>query len=276
MTGGESGMKPVQAKKHLGQHFLDDEHVVRRVVEAISPRPEDVIVEIGPGLGALTAPVLERGARLDAVEIDPALAERLRQRFAGCDKFTLHCRDALDFDFAGAGGSERLRVIGNLPYNVSTPLLMRLFNACERIRDAHLMLQTEVAVRLAAAPGTRNYSRLSVAAACFTEVQHLFDVAPSAFSPPPQVSSSLVRLSPRPCPLDARRRRAFFGLVKQAFSQRRKTIGRIFSGVLDAADFARLGLNAAARPETLGLKDFLAVLNLLESKRTATMEDKRP
>lgn len=264
--------KPLKANKRLGQHFLEDEHVIHRIIEAVSPRPEDALVEIGPGLGALTAPVLERGARLDAVEIDPALAERLRQRFAGCDKFTLHRRDALEFDFSSAGA--KVRIIGNLPYNVSTPLLMRLFDACERIRDMHLMLQTEVAVRLAAAPGTRDYSRLSVAAACFTGVQHLFDVPPSAFSPPPQVSSSLVRLTPRPCPFDPRRRRAFFALVRQAFSQRRKTIGRIFSGVLDAADFARLGLNAAVRPETLDLNSFLAVLNLLESKRITTTEDR--
>ncbi len=258
------------AKKHFGQHFLTDTQTVARVVEAISPAPDEAIVEIGPGLGALTAPVLERCAHLDTVEIDHALADRLTQRFAENKAFTLHCRDALDFDFAALHTDRKIRVIGNLPYNVSTPLLMHLFNTCEHIRDMHLMLQTEVAERLAAQPGTRNYSRLSVTAACFVEVRHLFDVAPSAFSPPPQVSSSLVRLLPRPCPFDPQRRRAFLNLVGRAFSQRRKTIGRIFSGTLDDTDFARLNLSAAARPETLGVDDFLGMLNLIDGKQTAS------
>ena len=275
-------MKTTRAAKRLGQHFLTDEHVTARIVEAICPRPDEPIVEIGPGLGALTAPVLERGVRLDAVEIDAALADRLRQRFADQKRFTIHCRDALDFDFPAPSGSHRIRVIGNLPYSISTPLLLRLFDRCERIRDMHLMLQTEVAERLAAGPGTRDYSRLSVAAACFTEVRHLFDVPPSAFSPPPRVSSSLVRLLPRPRPLfdprgagDPQRRRAFFNLVRYAFSQRRKTIGRIFSGRLEEADFARLGLSPSARPEALGISDFLNMLDLIEDGRT-TPEMEKP
>ncbi len=262
----------IKPKKHLGQHFLTDERVIASLVEAIAPRPGEAIVEIGPGLGALTAPVLERGVRLDAVEIDAALAERLTQRFGESKTFTLHRCDALEFDFAALGTHGKIRVIGNLPYNVSTPLLMHLFDACEHIRDMHLMLQTEVAERAAAPPGTRNYSRLSVAAACFAGIQHLFDVAPSAFAPPPQVSSSLIRLLPRPCPVEPGRRRAFFGLVRRAFSQRRKTIGRIFAGTLDAADFAQLGLSASARPETLGVKHFLAMLDLLDGKATTTRE----
>ncbi len=264
----------IRAKKHLGQHFLTDERVTARIVEAVSPCPDEAIVEIGPGLGALTAPVLERGARLDAVEIDAALADRLAQRFSQHAAFTLHRCDALAFDFTAPDANRKIRVIGNLPYNISTPLLMRLFDACEHIRDMHLMLQTEVAERLAAPPGARNYSRLSIAAACFVEVRHLFDVAPSAFAPPPRVSSSLVRLLPRPCPFEPRRRTAFFALVKRAFSQRRKTIGRIFSGTLDDTDFARLGLSPAARPETLSVSDFLGVLNLFEEREKQMMEIK--
>ena len=260
----------MRANKALAQHFLTDERAIERIVKAISPRSGDAIVEIGPGVGALTAPVLASGARLDAVEIDPALCDRLRARFAQHKTFTLHCRDALEYDFAASGAGDEIRIIGNLPYNVSTPLLMRLFDAAGHFRDLHLMLQTEVAERVAATAGDRKYSRLSVAAGCFTEVQRLFDVPPSAFAPPPRVSSTVIRLLPRPCPIAPALRPAFFDLVKRAFSQRRKTLGRIFAGVLDEADFARLGLSAAARPENLGVRDFLAVVKLLRDRQTTT------
>ena len=265
----------LRANKHLGQHFLIDESVTKRIVEAISPQPGEAVIEIGPGLGALTVPVLALGVHLDAIEISTTLVEQLRQRFDGCRNLTLHQNDALKFDFAAhiaSGAHNKVRIIGNLPYNISTPLLMRLFDSCEHIRDMHLMLQTEIVERIAAQPGARDYSRLSVATACFAEAQHLFDVAPSAFAPPPKVNSSLVRLIPRPCPLEPGRRKAFFDLVGRAFSQRRKTIGRIFAGTLNQADFARLGLSTGSRPETLSLSNFLDMLNLLRMRGWTTQK----
>ena len=267
-------MKAFQAKKHLAQHFLTDEHVISRIVKVISPRADETFVEIGPGLGALTAPLLKHNTHLDAIEIDPRLAEKLTRQFASYETFTLHCQDALKFDFTQPSNGGKVRIVGNLPYNISTPLLLRLFNACKYIHDMHIMLQAEVAERIVAKPGTRNYSRLGVVANCFTKAHHLFDIAPSAFSPPPQVNSSIVRLLPQPCPIEPQSRQAFFDLVKKAFSQRRKTIGRIFSGIFNAQDFAQIGISTAARPEELEIKDFLAMLNLLGSKRTINMENK--
>ena len=261
----------IRAKKHLAQHFLTDEHVIARIVTAIAARPDETIIEIGPGLGALTAPLLRSGARLVAVEIDATLATRLTQQFAQYkETFTLHHQDALTFDFSSIVKGGKARVIGNLPYNISTPLLMHLFNACEHIHDMHLMLQTEVAERVVAKPGTRDYSRLSIAATCFTESLYLFDIAPSSFSPPPRVNSTLLRLLPRPCLIEPQRQQAFFDLVKRAFSQRRKTLGRIFAGTLSDDDFAQLDLRPTARPETLGINDFLAMLNLLEAGNMGT------
>ena len=262
----------VRANKRLGQHFLNDEQVSARIVAAVSPQPGQTLVEIGPGLGALTTPVLASGARLEAVEIDTALADRLAQQFADHPMFVLHRCDALNFKFSELAINGRIRIIGNLPYNISTPILMRLFNAHQHIVDMHLMLQTEVAERVAAQAGARSYSRLSVAAACFGKVQYLFDVAPGAFSPPPSVSSTLIRLVPQPRPLDDRQRHALLALVKRAFAQRRKTIRQIFSTSLDDGDLARLKLAPAARPETLTLDDFLGMLKLLNSKGVINAE----
>ena len=255
-----------RAKKRLGQHFLVDEHVVSRIIDAIAPQPEDTIVEIGPGLGSLTAPLLKRQCRVEAVEIDRALVDRLKQDFARYESFRLHHADALKFDFSALASKNGLRVVGNLPYNVSTPLLIRLFKSSEHVLDMHLMLQTEVVERIVAAPGSRNYSRLSVITDCFVKTQYLFDVPPEAFSPPPKVSSSVVRLLPHPCAIEAHRQKAFFSLVSKAFSQRRKTIGRIFSGIFNSDDFSKIRLCATVRPQELEVKHFLAMLDLLDGK----------
>ena len=260
-------MNRIRAKKHLGQHFLVDEHTASRIVNAVAPHAEDTIIEIGPGLGALTAPLLQTQCRVEAVEIDRELIERLRRRFAQCASLRLYHEDALRFDFsAPAADGSKARIVGNLPYNISTPLLMRLFDASEQIRDMHLMLQTEIAERMTAQPGSRNYSRLSVATHCFVKAQHLFDVAPEAFSPVPRVNSSVVRLLPRPFILDKSEREAFFSLVSKAFSQRRKTIGRIFSGTFSHDDFAQMHLRTDTRPQQLEVKHFLVMLDLLRHK----------
>ena len=268
-------MKGIRAKKRLGQHFLVDTHTVSRIVDAIAPHPEDTIIEIGPGLGALTAPLLQAQCRVEAVEIDDELIERLRRRFAQCKSLHLHHEDALRFDFSTPGtDTGKVRIVGNLPYNISTPLLMRLFDACEHIRDMHLMLQTEIAERITALPGSGNYSRLSVAVGCFVKAQRLFDVAPGAFSPAPQVNSSVVRLLPHPCVVDESRRKAFFDLVRKTFSQRRKTIGRIFSGTFNNDDFAQMRLRSDTRPQELEAKHFLAMLDLLSHKSSDKGETK--
>jgi 16S rRNA (adenine1518-N6/adenine1519-N6)-dimethyltransferase len=215
------------ARKRLGQHFLGDAAVVAAIVEAIDPRPGQALVEIGPGLGALTAPLLARCGALDVIELDRDLAARLRQR-PGLGVIEA---DVLRVDFgalAQAGG-QPLRVVGNLPYNISTPILFHLLDAAAHWRDAHLMLQKEVVTRMAAAPGGRNYGRLSVMLQWRCRIEPLFEVPPSAFEPPPRVDSAVVRLRPLAAP-PAVNARLLGELVALAFSQRRKllrhTLGR--------------------------------------------------
>ena len=268
-------MGEVRAKKHLGQHFLVDTYTATRIVNAVAPHAEDTIIEIGPGLGALTAPLLQTQCRVEAVEIDGDLIRRLQRRFAQCESLRLHHENALRFDFsAPTADGRKARIVGNLPYNISTPLLMRLFGACERIQDMHLMLQTEIAERITAQPGSKDYSRLSVTTGCFVEAQRLFDVPPGAFSPAPRVNSSIVRLLPRPCIVEKSKRKAFFDLVGKAFSQRRKTIGRIFAGTFNHDDFTQMRLRTNARPQELEAKHFLAMLDLLSHKSNDNREAK--
>ncbi len=216
-----------QARKRFGQHFLADRGVVEDIVDAIDPRPGEALVEIGPGLGALTLPILERSQRLCVVELDRDLAERLRRNPA----LEVIESDALKVDFAALAASRehKLRLVGNLPYNISTPILFHLLPAAAAVQDQHFMLQKEVVDRMAAAPGTKAYGRLSVMLQWRYHIESLFDVPPHAFEPPPRVDSSVVRMLPWPEPaaLDAA---LLEELVQVAFSQRRKllrhTLGR--------------------------------------------------
>jgi len=248
-------------RKRYGQHFLHDRGVIAKIVAAVDPQPGDAIVEIGPGTGALTAPLLDRVARLEAVEIDRDLAARLE---AEHPRLALHRGDVLRFDFARL--PDRLRVVGNLPYNVSTPLLFRLVEVADRLRDAHLMLQKEVVDRMVAAPSTSEYGRLSVMLQYRFDMRKLFDVKPGAFRPPPKVDSAVVRLVPKPAAaLVARDRAALARVVTAAFTKRRKTLRNALAGVVDESSLRALGIDPRLRPENLGVPQYVAIANAVGS-----------
>ena len=230
--------------KRFGQHFLHDPRVRARIVDAVAPAPGDFLVEIGPGEGALTAPLIERAGKLEAIELDRDLASALAARFPPF-KLTVHCADALEFDFARFPSG--MRLVGNLPYNISTPLLFHVARYAERVRDLHFMLQLEVVERMVAAPSTAAYGRLSVALQARFAMQKLFKVSRGAFRPPPKVESAVVRLVPLPAMLqiDA-------DLLRQAFSARRKQLRNALPGV----DFARAGIDPRLRPENLSPEDY--------------------
>ena len=249
------------ARKRFGQHFLVDRHYIERIVAALDPRPEDNFVEIGPGLGALTVPLLERVRHLTVIEIDRDLAARLTVEHAA-DRLTLHNADALDFDFASLGAN--LRVVGNLPYNVSSPLLFHLAQYEATIRDITVMLQREVVERMAAAPATPEYGRLSVMLQLRFGIEQLFGVPPGAFRPAPQVDSAVVRLTPL---RDARPRLAdealFARIVAAAFGQRRKTLRNALRSLATESELERAGIAPGARGETLSVADFVRLANAL-------------
>ena len=248
----------LRPRKRLGQHFLHDPAVIARLVAAIAPATDDCMVEIGGGRGALTRPLLETVTRLHVIEVDPRLAEKLQTTAARPERLVLHRVDALQFDFSSlAAGPATLRVVGNLPYNISTPLLFHLLGHRAAIRDMHLMLQREVAERVAAAPGTKTYGRLTVMLAPWVEVQTYFHVGPGAFSPPPKVWSTAVRLIPRRAPLfDMRDPDRYASLVARAFSMRRKTLARSLRPWLTRQQIAAAGVDPGERPERLAPEAF--------------------
>ncbi|MBA2690689.1 MAG: 16S rRNA (adenine(1518)-N(6)/adenine(1519)-N(6))-dimethyltransferase RsmA [Burkholderiales bacterium] len=245
------------ARRRFGQHFLVDAHYIGRIIDAISPSADDRMVEIGPGLGAITKPLLEKLNHLHVVEIDRDIVARLDTAYAK-DKLTIHAGDALKFNFGGLG--ERLRVVGNLPYNISSPLLFHLAQYAERIVDMTFMLQKEVVDRMVAAPSSSDYGRLSVMLQCRFAMRRLFIVPPGAFQPPPKVDSALVRMLPLPAeaerPTDPQR---FAQVVAAAFSQRRKVIRNTLKPWLAAADFAALQIDPQLRAENLSLQQFIRI-----------------
>jgi 16S rRNA (adenine1518-N6/adenine1519-N6)-dimethyltransferase len=246
-------------RKRFGQNFLADAYYLGRIVSAIAPEPGDAIVEIGPGLGALTRPLLERVRHLTVVEIDRDLAARLREEFHP-ERLTLYNADALRFDFSSLGTD--LRVVGNLPYNISTPILFHLaaFESC--LRDLHVMLQKEVVDRMQAEPATEEYGRLSVMLQSRFAVERLFTVPPGAFRPAPKVDSAVARLRPlgaaRP---QIRDEKLFAGVVAAAFNQRRKTLRNTLKPWFDGAALEALGIDPQARGETLSVADFVRLAN---------------
>lgn len=254
----------IRARKRFGQHFLHDQAVLQRIAAAVDPRPGEHVVEIGPGNGALTARLLEHLAPIDAVEIDRDLAAALRARWP--EALRLHEGDALRFDFsqlaATLGGP--LRIVGNLPYNISTPLLFHFLQHRHCIADLTVMLQREVIERMAALPGGGDYGRLTVMLAPWFDIEKLFDVGPGAFQPPPRVWSSVARLAVLREPRFAVPP-AFGPLVAQAFSQRRKTLRNSLRNLLDAAAIASAGIDPAARPETLAPEQFAQLAALAQS-----------
>ncbi|NBC23444.1 MAG: 16S rRNA (adenine(1518)-N(6)/adenine(1519)-N(6))-dimethyltransferase RsmA [Gammaproteobacteria bacterium] len=257
-------------RKRFGQHFLRDPSVVSRIVAAIDPAAGDHIVEIGPGEGILTGPLAALPVTLDAVEIDRDLAAALRTRYAAAENVRIHEADALKFDFAALG--DRLRVVGNLPYNISTPLLFRLVAQRDAIRDMHFMLQREVVARMAASPGGREYGRLTVMLACSMQVERLFDVPPQAFRPPPKVQSSVVRLVPRAERLEIRDERLFAALVTGAFSRRRKTLRNALADWLTPEAIAEEGIDPTLRPERLAPEEFARLADRALRERDDALE----
>ena len=244
-------------RKRFGQHFLTDRHYLERIVSAIAPGAGDVMVEIGPGTGLLTDEIAPHVAHLHVVEIDRDLARSLRNRFDPA-RVSVHEADALEFDFGQLPAP--LRVVGNLPYNVSTPILFRVAGMAERVSDCTFMLQKEVVDRMVALPATAEYGRLSVMLQYRFAMQALFRVPPGAFTPPPRVDSSVVRLAP----LKADRPRArdeplFERIVAAAFSQRRKTLRNATRGVVPEATFGEAGIDPGRRGETLGVREFIAL-----------------
>jgi 16S rRNA (adenine1518-N6/adenine1519-N6)-dimethyltransferase len=244
-----------QPRKRFGQNFLAGAHYAARIVDAIDPRPGDHVVEIGPGLGALTGTLIERTGRIDAIEIDRDLAARLRERHAPA-QLALHEADALTFDFATLGSD--LRIVGNLPYNISSPLLFHLASLESRLQDIHVMLQREVVARMTASPGTRDYGRLTVMLQARFRVTRLFTVPAGAFRPVPKVESAVARLVPLGAGRPAIADEALFArIVAAAFGQRRKTLRNALSAIADEAMLRAAGIDPAARGETLSVDDFV-------------------
>ena len=253
------------ARKRFGQHFLEDAAVVERLLRAIEPRAGDRLVEIGPGRGALTYPLLERAGSLAAIELDRELIPLLRAGAATRGELELFNADVLEFDFASLGEAP-LRVVGNLPYNISTPLLFHLLESLALFEDMHFMLQKEVALRLVAAPGSGDYGRLSVMLQQRCDCHYLFEVAPRSFRPPPKVDSAVVRLEPLSSPrFDAGDPAHFAAIVRTAFGQRRKTIGNSLKPLLGRERILACGIDPGLRAENLSVADFARLSRASES-----------
>ncbi|MDD1621858.1 MAG: 16S rRNA (adenine(1518)-N(6)/adenine(1519)-N(6))-dimethyltransferase RsmA [Methylococcaceae bacterium] len=250
------------ARKRFGQNFLHDHSIIYNILAQAHPITGQHWVEIGPGLGALTKPLLQAGVKLDVVELDRDLVALLQKQFAGQANLTIHSADALKFDFAGlVNTNEQLRVIGNLPYNISTPLMFHLLENAGCIEDMHFMLQKEVVDRICAEPGSKKYGRLSVMMQYFCETEWLFDVPPESFDPVPQVTSAIVKLTPHAQPPVAIKDLVSFNqLVTQAFSQRRKTIRNSLKKLVDEQQMLALAIDPNLRAESLSLEQF-ALLN---------------
>jgi 16S rRNA (adenine1518-N6/adenine1519-N6)-dimethyltransferase len=249
-----------QARKRFGQHFLTSDEIIQQIVHAVSPQQGDTIVEIGPGQGAITTPLAQLATTLHAIEFDRDLVPRLIRRYADNNNVRIHEADALTFDFASLG--DRLRIVGNLPYNISTPLLFHLLRFRDSIEDMHFMLQKEVVDRMAAQPGNKSYGRLTIMLGCALEVVPLFDVPREAFSPAPKIVSSVVRMRPIPQPdFRIHDTAAFESLVKLAFSRRRKTLRNALQGMATVADIEAVGLDPTIRPEQVSIANWVALAN---------------
>ena len=257
-------MSAHKAKKKFGQNFLVDEQIIADIIRAIRPEADDNMVEIGPGLGALTRPLLKQLNTLHVVEIDRDIIARLKTDYPQ-DKIVIHEGDALKFDFAGLPAP--LRIVGNLPYNISSPLLFHFSDYAARITDMHFMLQNEVVERMVAAPSTPEYGRLSVMLQYRFYMEKLIDVPPESFRPAPKVDSAIVRMIPIPADKITVKDEALFAkVVSAAFGQRRKTLRNTLKSRLGEADFAQLGIDAQLRAENLGVAEFASITRLLSGR----------
>ena len=250
-----------QARKRFGQNFLQDHSIISNILTHAHPQVGQHWVEIGPGLGALTQPLLKTGVKLDVVELDRDLVARLKTQYVGNKNLTIHSADALKFDFNSlAQPGEKLRIIGNLPYNISTPLMFHLFETAGCVEDMIFMLQKEVVDRICAEPGTKKYGRLSVMMQYFCETEWLFDVPPESFHPAPQVMSAIVHLAPHTKPpVEIEDFQHFSQLVTQAFSQRRKTLRNSLKNYITEDEILALGIDANLRAESVSLAEFALI-----------------
>jgi 16S rRNA (adenine1518-N6/adenine1519-N6)-dimethyltransferase len=249
-------------KKYLGQHFLNDEAIIERIVRSISPHKEQHLVEIGPGLGALTKKLLPLVGEMDVVEFDQDVLPRLSKSCEKLGMLHIHLDDALQFDFSLLYQEKSLRIVGNLPYQISTPLLFHLIQYADIITDAHFMLQKEVVDRMAAKIGTKAYGRLSVMTQYHFYVESLFVVDKEAFDPPPKVTSAVVRLIPQKVAVLAENYELFSRIVKEAFNYRRKTLRNALKGIMTEAQIVAAGADPNIRPEALSVEAFVQLSNL--------------
>ncbi|SDO84395.1 dimethyladenosine transferase [Ralstonia sp. 25mfcol4.1] len=258
------------ARKRFGQNFLVDDGIIYGIVNAIDPQPDDVVVEIGPGLGALTNPLLERLPSMQVVELDRDLVERLRNRYN--DRLTVHAGDALAFDFGKLKEPARaLRIVGNLPYNISSPLLFHLMDFADHVRDQHFMLQKEVVERMVAEPGSKAFGRLSIMLQVRYHMEHVLDVPPASFNPPPKVDSAVVRMIPWPRAEDGTLRSPYPAcnpgvlgdVVTAAFSQRRKVLRNTLSFLRDQVDFDALGFDLGRRAEEVPVAEYVELARIV-------------
>jgi 16S rRNA (adenine1518-N6/adenine1519-N6)-dimethyltransferase len=245
-------------RKRFGQNFLTDQNVLSEIIRVIAPTADDAMVEIGPGQGAMTALLLAHLSRLHVVELDRDLVAMLQKKFS-TDKLIIHSGDALQFDFGALKPAQgKLRIVGNLPYNISSPLLFHLAQYAQQVEDQHFMLQKEVVQRMVAPPGGKDYGRLSVMLQWRYQMEMLFIVPPSAFDPPPKVDSAIVRMRPIASPLACEQAR-LEQVVTQAFSQRRKVIRNSLSGLFTEQQLIAAGIDPQARPETVSLEQYVAL-----------------
>lgn len=252
-----------RAKKRFGQNFLHDQNIIDNILAAVAAKPGDNVVEIGPGQGAITEGILKATeGHLNVVELDRDLIPILLSKFSIHPGFKLNQGDALEFDFAQLTEDKPMKVVGNLPYNISTPLIFHLLSYHDRITDMHFMLQKEVVDRIAAGPKEKNYGRLSIMVQYYCQVHSLFIVKPGCFHPIPKVDSAVIRLVPyQELPFPAKDVETLEKVVRQAFSQRRKTLRNTLKGVVSSEELENLGINPGARPETLSVEDFVNISN---------------
>ena len=268
-TGGEhhdAGARHV-TKKRFGQHFLHDPGILRRIVQAIAPQRGQAMIEIGPGDGALTLPLLRELGHLTVIELDRDLVPRLRESAAGIGELEIINADVLTVDFSALAAGAKLRVVGNLPYNISSPILFHCLDHIDAIEDMHFMLQKEVVERMAAAPGSKVYGRLSVMLQLVCRVDPLLDVPPGAFRPPPKVDSAVVRLTPRAIAERPAADSALIArIVKAAFGQRRKTLSNALANVVSPEQIVAAGIEPRVRAEQLAPAAFVELAKVVESE----------
>lgn len=254
-------------RKRFGQHFLTDLSVVQRIIDAVNIQETDHILEIGPGGGVLTERILNQGCLLDAVELDRDLIHTLSHRFKDVRRFKLHQADILKFDLASisSDGSKDLRIVGNLPYNISTPLIFKLMEDSKNIKDMHFMLQKDMIKRMTTEHGSKAWGRLTVMLQYLCKTEYLFDVSSESFFPPPKVESAIIRLIPYKIrPYEAKNYERFQYLVRKVFSMRRKTLRNSLKGIMDPLEIEKIGLSSNIRPEQMNISDFIKLSNSMQ------------